>query len=82
VRHDDGAARLVGFRIERKDAMAVLLLQPFRVADDQRLDDPVRPALLPLVVLGGRLARGQHKQNKKPAEAGFLAQPIEHVTQA
>jgi hypothetical protein len=29
-----------------------------------------------------RLRREQRKQNKKPAEAGFLDQPVETVTQA
>ena len=52
--------------------MTIFLLQPHGVADQQRRQDIVGPALFLGVILR-KGAGTQKKKNKKPAEAGFLS---------
>jgi len=56
MRDDDRAARLLGLGVQGEEAVAVLLLQPLRLADHEGGENVIGPAFLALVVLSARRA--------------------------
>src|SRR6267142_6554838 len=69
VTDDDGTARLLGLGVQRQEFVTVFLLQPDRLADQDRGQNLVRPAFLALVVhrQDGGTVREQHDNGNQPS---------------